>query len=207
MKKILILIFNILLLSNIFSQVVVKRTSLPVIKNSSLEYGFLSGKEFPFYSTFSKFDFEGEKIRVELYDDRDSLNLNKVNCSKTSINNNSEFSNPKMIFYVQEYIKDIFRNSKIEIDPDSKNKIEIHLESLDSRLFGFIYIKVHGISQIKIKYKIFSQTYCCDILDGDPHSPLRSNDFVTRKTAARYMVSAAIRENIEEFLTDFKRIK
>jgi len=41
------------------------------------------------------------------------------------------------------------------------------LEAIDSRLIGFGYIKIHGLCQIKVKYKGFNKTYCIDIKDHE----------------------------------------
>ncbi|MEO6453809.1 MAG: hypothetical protein ABIN97_07060 [Ginsengibacter sp.] len=59
---------------------------------------------------------------------------------------------------------------------------------------------------MKINFKNISKTYCIDITDKDKHSPIGGNAFVTRKTATRVITSAAIREVIEQFLSDFKAI-
>ncbi|HVU57086.1 MAG TPA: hypothetical protein VHD83_18620 [Puia sp.] len=49
-----------------------------------------------------------------------------------------------------------------------------------------------------------TKTYCADITDKDPHSPVSSHAFVTRATGTRIITSAAIREVIERFFLDLK---
>jgi hypothetical protein len=167
----------------------------------------LPGKKFPFYSTIDKYDFNNLDISVELRDDRFNLNLDFIKCSDIEISNMSEFNNLKGIYAVKDYIDTIFEKSNINVDSLSTHKLTISLEALDVRQIGFGRIKVHGLCQMKFKYKDFEQTYCIDIVDGDEHAPLGKNSFVTRKTASRYMLSASIREVIEQFLIDLKKIE
>jgi hypothetical protein len=88
------------------------------------------------------------------------------------------------------------------IDSTSTDLIEIRLEAIDSRLIGFGYVKIHGLCQMKVKYKGLNKTYCIDIKDGDENSPLGGNAFVTRKGGTRVMGSAAMREVLEQFISD-----
>jgi len=174
---------------------------------SNYEHGFLPGKKFPFYPTVDKYNFNNLSIRVELNDDRFFLNLNHIKCSEVDISNTSEYKDPKTIYKVKDYIDSIFSQSKIKIDSSSINRLQINLEALDARLIGFGSIRVHGLCQIIFKYKDFEQIYCIDIMDGDEHAPVGKNDFVTRRTATRLMLSAAVRESIEKFLIDLKKIE
>lgn len=173
-------------------------------KHFTLEQGFLPGKKFPIFSTIEDYDFQGLRLKVEIYDDREKLKLESIKCSDIRIKNKTEFSSPQTIFKIQQYVDTLFSQSKILIDSTSSEKIEIRLEALDSRLIGFGVIKVHGLCQMKIRYNDFEKVYCTDIVDGHEHSPLGAKAFVTRKTATRYMASASIRENIEQFLIDLK---
>ena len=168
------------------------------------EHGFLPGRKFPLYSITEKYDFNNERINVILFDDRDSLKLKKIECSDVEITNESEISSPQMIFKIREYIESLFSQSKIIIDSTSNKVLEIRLEAIDSRLIGIGSIKVHGLCQLKIKTDSFDKIYCTDIVDGDKNAPLKPTSFVTRKTASRFMTSAAIRETIEKILSDLK---
>jgi len=170
------------------------------------EQGYLPGAQFPIYSTINAFNFNGLTLRVELYDDRNNLKLKKIECSKVLLNNESEIASPQAIFKVEQYVKSIFQQASIVIDSTATDTLEIRLEALDARLLGFFYIKAHGLCQIRVKYKELNKVYCCDIVDGDEHSPLSASAFVTRKTASRYMGSASIRENIEQFLVDLEKV-
>jgi hypothetical protein len=184
------------------SQIITSMEKGPNNHSWTFEQGYLPGAKFPIYPTINPFNFHGLALRVELYDDRNILKINRINCSTVQLYNESELVSPQAIFKVEKYINSIFQQASITIDSTSTDKLEIRLEALDARLLGFVYIKAHGFCQIRVKYKELNKVYCCDIVDGDEHSPLSGNAFVTRKTASRYMASAAIRETIEQFLED-----
>jgi hypothetical protein len=199
--KLIILLFCIIILKSSYSQTIV--FPLP-IGQLVPEHGFLPGKKFQIFKTLDKYDFKGKKLKVEIYDDRTRLNIQKINCSEVILNNSSELASPQTIFKLKQYTDSIFHQSGIIIDSTSKDKVEIRLEAIDARLIGYGYIKCHGLCQIRFIYHNFNKVYCDDIVDGDKHSPIGSKSFVTRMTATRYMASASIRECIEGFLIDLK---
>ena len=166
------------------------------------EHGFLPGKKFPTYETVEKFDFNNKKIKIVLYDDRNTLNLTNIDCSKVGLTNSSEFNKEQGIVKVWEYLNKLANDSKLIIDKDATEEYEIRLMALDTRLIGFGSIDVHGMCQISVKHNGIEKIYCTDIQDGDKNSPLSKSSFVSRKTATRFMMSAAIRETIEKFLKD-----
>jgi hypothetical protein len=168
------------------------------------EHGFLPGKGFKFYPTINKYDFSGQKMRVELYDQRDSLKLVTIPCAEVEINNKSEFAGPNGALKVGEYFQNLFSQSGIVPDSSASDTLKVFLQALDARLIGFGSITAHGLCQMHMKFKNISKTYCADITDKDPHSPISQNAFVTRKTATRVIASAGIREVIEQFFVDLK---
>jgi len=168
------------------------------------EHGFLPGKKFPIYPTINKYNLQNKRLRIELYDDRDSLGLEKLSCSDVSFTRTSEFEGGGGVEKVSEYLDSLFRQNGAIPDLQSTDVLQVRLEGLDCRLIGFGKIKVHGLCQMKFTYHGKAAEYCIDITDGDDHAPLSSNAFVTRKTATRYMVSTAIREVIEQFLAGLK---
>ena len=171
------------------------------------EYGFLPGSKFPIYSTVNNFDFKNIKVRVNLIDDRENLNLTSIGCSEIEIRNNSEFKGKKGTVKVWQYLNELMLKSNIVIDSTANDILEVRLKVLDSRLIGFGQIEVHGICQMEFMYKDIIKDYCTDIEDGDENAPLTKSSFVTRKTASRYMTSAAIRETIEKFFDDLSNWK
>jgi hypothetical protein len=168
------------------------------------EHGFLPGKEFKFYPTVEKYDFGGRKIRVELYDDRDSLRLVQLECAKVEIDNQSEFVGARGAQAVQYYWAKLLPEADMVLDSTAADTVKVHLEALDSRMIGHFSIRAHGLCQMRIEHSGGIKTYCVDITDKDPHSPVSSHAFVTRLTATRIITSAAIREVIEQFFIDLK---
>ncbi len=205
MKQLILIIISTFIFSLGYSQVKIM-TPIESVRNKKIdyEYGYLPGKRFPYYKTIEKYDFNGQKIRVELYDYREIKGLQHIDCSTERIENLSEFAKENSILRVAQYIDKLFQESNIQIDTTVQNSIEIYLEALDSRLIGFGYIKIHGLCQIRVKYLDNDKIYCSDIMDGDKNSPLGKYAFVTRKTGLRKMGSASIREVIEQFLVDLK---
>ncbi|MGN7786850.1 hypothetical protein ACTJIJ_20120 [Niabella sp. 22666] len=164
------------------------------------EHGFLPGKKFPTYSLIGKYDFAGKKIKVTLFDDRASLQLKKINCSNEELTNQTEFTKDEGIAKVWLYINKLFQDANLIIDSSAAESLEVRLQALDCREIGFGKITVHGLSQISVMRNGTTTLYCTDLIDGDKTSPLRKSSFTTRKTAMRYMVSAAIRDTIEKIL-------
>lgn len=200
MKHLFFLSILVLQFNKSFSQVIF----IPTISYD--EHGFLPGKKFPIYNTIAKFNFNGKKVSVKLFDNRFLEKIDKIECSDLKLTNTSELANPQSIIKIKDYIEKIFADSNLNIDSTSVDKIEFRLEALDSRLYGVGYVKAHGLCQMKIKFNNFEKIYCTDIVDGDKNSPLSASAFVTRKTATRFMASASIRENIEKFLIDIREM-
>lgn len=168
------------------------------------EHGFLPGKKFQFYPTIDSFNFTSLKLRVELHDTRQQLNLTRVGCSDIEMTNTPEFKNPATIYKVQEYWERLLKKAGATLDTTSTDVVNINLEGIDARLIGFGSIRAHGLCQMTVTYRGVTKTYCIDITDEDRHSPVSSKALITRKTATRIIASAAIREVIEKFFVDLK---
>ncbi len=205
-KHSFLLVFSLFFLNVIKAQVII--FPIGIIGATIMpEHGFLPGKKFKYYSTIDKYNFNGLKIRIELYDERKNLLLTKIQCSETLLTNTSEFTSTNSIYKLGNYLDTLFKQAGVIIDTNSTDILKIKLEAIDARLIGFGYIRVHGLCQIKINYRNINKTYCIDITDADKNSPISPNAFVTRLTATRIMASAAMREVIEQFFADIKEIK
>jgi hypothetical protein len=168
------------------------------------EHGFLPGKKFKFYPAIGKYDLGGKRLRLELHDERDSLKLKQVDCSPVEMTNTSEFEGPFGTHVVENYIDSLFSPAGIVLDTTSTDVLKVNLEALDARLIGFGSITAHGLCKISTEWKGNTHHYCVDITDKDPHSPISSHAFVTRKTATRVITAAAIREILEKVITDLE---
>lgn len=202
-KRLFSTVLAFLLFSSLQGQVIVFLSS-GLIGAAMPEHGFLPGKKFQYYPTIDKYDFQDKKLRVELFDDRDSLRLNRVNCSNVLFTNSSEFVTPNYINKIRTYFDTLFTQSGIVIDSSSKDVLQVRFEAFDVRLIGFFSVRAHGLCQMKMNYRGKTKTYCIDITDADKNSPISPNAFVNRQTGTRIIASAAIREIIEQFLVDFK---
>ena len=168
------------------------------------EHGFLPGKQFRFYPAISKYDLHDLRLRVEVHDVRDSLHMKQLDCSPVELTNTSEFEGPYGARVVAAYIDTLFPPAHVLLDTMATDVLKVNLEALDVRLIGFGSITAHGLCKMSIDWKGHSHSYCVDITDKDPHSPISSHAFVTRKTGTRVIESAAIREAIERMLTDLE---
>ena len=207
MKKLLTLIAFSIFSVTIYGQIIVFPIPVGVISKAMPEHGFLPGTKFKLYPTIDKYDFSELKVRIELFDDRPLVKLNKTECSEMQFTNTSEFESPGTIYKVKEYLDTLLRQAGAVIDSTSTDTIQVRLEGIDTRLIGFGNVRVHGLCQMKIKYHGKTNTYCTDITDADKHSPISKNAFVTRLTATRILTSASIREVIEQFFMDLKTNK
>jgi len=202
-KKYILTIFILFIYSYINSQVIVVPTGL-ITASIVPEHGFLPGRKFKFYPTINTYNLAGKGFRIELLDERNVLKLKKVGCSEIEFTNTSEFSTPSAIEKVKEYIDTLFTKSGAIIDSLALDTLVIELEGLDVRLIGTGYARVHGLCQMRTRYKGISRTYCIDITDADENSPISSNSLVTRLTATRIMASVSIREIIEQIIADLQ---
>lgn len=168
------------------------------------EHGFLPGKKFKFYPAIGKYDLHGKKLRVELHDERDSLHLQRVDCSPMVLTNTSEFEGPYGVHVVENYFDTLFPPAGIVLDTTATDVLKVNLEALDARLVGFGSITAHGLCEMSVEWRGNRHEYCVDITDKDPHSPISSHAFVTRKTGTRVIASAAIRELLEKIMTDIE---
>ena len=205
MKIISILVF-ILLFNFLYLPAQVFYFPIGLIASATMpEHGFLPGRKFSYYPTVAKHDLKKLKVRVEVYDERDKLNLVKARCSDVEFTNTSEFESVECIYKLGKYADTLLYQSNAVLDLNTKDTLQIRLEGIDSRMIGFGYIRAHGICQINVKYHNLEQRYCIDITDADKNSPLSPNAFITRKTATRVMASAAMREVIEQMIVDLER--
>ena len=197
MSSILKKYFFLLFTSVLFKGVCFSQVGVPVP-----QYGFLPGVKLPFYPTVDKYDLNKKLFNLVFTDDRKSFS--KVFCSETPLTHNSEFEGDYGVTIVEKYFDTLIAGSNGVINASGKT-INVSLQVLCPRLVGFGYITVHGMCQIKIEYEGFKRTYCVDLKDGDPNSPLGKEDSATRKTAMRLMMSAGIREVVEKIISDFSK--
>ncbi len=209
MKKVLFCLLLSFALAGVHAQRIIITYGLTPTLGAAFmpEHGFLGGKKFKIYPAIGKHDLGGIKLRIELRDVRDSLKLPKLECSPVAFTNTSEFEGPNGTHAVAEYLDSLFTGANVLLDSTADDVVHVTLEGMDARLVGFGSITAHGLCKMSVQWKNFSHTYCVDITDKDPQSPISSHAFVTRKTGTRIIMSAGIREAIEEMLTDMQGVK
>lgn len=208
MKKALLCLLLFFVVASVEAQRIIIFFSLTPLMGATMpEHGFLGGKKFKIYPAIGKHDLGGIKLRIELRDVRDSLKLPKLECSPVAFTNTSEFEGPNGTHVVAEYLDSLFTGANAVLDSTADDVLHVTLEGMDARLVGFGSITAHGLCKMSVQWKNFSHTYCVDITDKDPQSPISSHAFVTRKTGTRIIMSAGIREAIEEMLTDMQAVK
>jgi hypothetical protein len=208
MKKVLLVLMLLSAVSIVEAQrIIIFFSMTPLIAGTMPEHGFLGGKKFKIYPAIGKHDLGGLRLRIELRDVRDSLKLSKLECSPVQFTNTSEFEGLNGTHVVAEYLDSLFTGANVVLDSTAADVLHVTLEGMDARLVGFGSITAHGLCKMSVQFKHFSHTYCVDITDKDPQSPISSHAFVTRKTGTRIIMSAGIREAIEEMLTDMQGLK
>lgn len=206
MKRLLPLLSLCALLTGAEAQhVIVSYGLVPDIAMAVMpEHGFLGGKAFKYYPLTRQYDLHGKKLRVELHDVRDSLKLKGVSCSMEELTRTSEFEGMQGTHVVEHYFDTLFPAANIVLDTTAADVLRVDLEAFDVRLIGFGNITAHGMCMVKVHWRGNVHDYCVDLTDKDPHSPVSSHAFVTRKTATRIIASAAIREILEKIITDLE---
>jgi hypothetical protein len=204
MKKALLCLLLFFFAASVEAQPIIIFFSTPLLGATMPEHGFLGGKKFKIYPAIGKHDLGGIKLRIELRDVRDSLKLSKLDCSPVAFTNTSEFEGPKGTYVVAEYMDSLFTAANAVLDSTAGDVLHVTLEGMDARLVGFGSITAHGLCKMSVQWKGISHTYCVDFTDKDPRSPISSHAFVTRKTGTRIIMSAGIRDVVEQMLTDME---
>ncbi len=157
----------------------------------------------PYYGPKTKIDLAGKAFNIVITDKRTLFS--KLDCSDCAPVHTTEFANDPGFVFFKDYLKKMLEAASASINPTSENTIEIELEALSPRIFGFAFRRVHGLTQFTVKSKVFTKRYCADIKDGDPESPLSMTSVATKNGAMRAMVSASTSKTIEIFLKDLEK--
>jgi hypothetical protein len=165
-------------------------------------------EKFPLYPTIKKYNFNQKELKIIFKDIRDSLNIQKVECSEIEIKNKSEFKSEIGGKVVKSYLDSLFVKSNIKINNENnENTVKIELKVLDGRVTGFMLPQVHSICQMTFKYKQLEKNYCIDLKDGDKNAPVGRTTMISSSKAITLMTCASIREIIELFLIDLNNYK
>jgi hypothetical protein len=170
---------------------------------SLIKYGFLPGSDYEIYGTNEKIDLNKLHINYTISDSRNSID--SIECSDVLLERDSELEGDLGLKLFSKYLTTLTDSCNGITDSSSNNIYIVELNAISPKLSGFGFVTVHGLVQFTVKSELITKTYCADIKDGDPDSPVGKYSFATRKTAMREMVSAACRKSIENFLLDVSR--
>lgn len=205
MKKIILVFLLTFKVSSMFSQgLIVALASGP---SAYIPKTKVLG-EFPLYPTINKYDFKGKEINIQFKDLRDSLKIEKTECSDIIIENKTKFNTDLGSKLVKSYLDSLFVKSNLQLAENINSEIVlVSLNVLDSKKSGFLIPKVHGICQMNFTYKNLNKTYCIDLKDGDNNAPVGRMTVISIKRAKELLICSSIREVIEQFLKDLENYK
>lgn len=167
-------------------------------------YGFLPGTDYKYFNPLQKIDLKGKEFNIEIIDARGKIK--KVECFKDDeIDRDTELEGDLGLNYFRNYLITMIENNNGKINAKSENKIVVKLEGLSYLMYGFVFIRAHGLVQFEVSAPGLEKKYCSDMTDADDDSPLSQFSAVTRKTASRIMVSGSTRRALEFFLVDLQK--
>ena len=187
---------------------VVGRLLLPVFLSATLccmvaGPAFCDAEDAPYYAPKSKINLGGKSVQFMFTDRRGEHT--RLECADAERATGTEFDDKDGFDFFKNYVNRMAKESSAGVDGPSGDVIQVELEVLSPRIFGFVFGRVHGLTQFTIKSKMLTKRYCADMKDGDPDSPLKLTSVGTRKSAMRMMVSGSTSKTVEAFLTDLSK--
>jgi hypothetical protein len=187
---------------------VVGRLLLSVFLSAALCYvtsgaAFCDAEDAPYYAPKSKIDLAGKPVQF-VFTDRRSEHT-RLECADAAKADGTEFDDKDGFDFFKNYVMRMAKESSAKVDAPSDNVIQIELEVLSPRIFGFVFSRVHGLTQFTVKSKSLNKRYCADMKDGDSDSPASLTSFGTRKGAMRMMVSGSTSKTVAAFLNDLSK--
>jgi hypothetical protein len=169
---------------------------------SVLYYGWLPGSDYQYYKPQTAKDLKGKKYCLMVTDSRQGIG--KIQCSEIEIDRNSELEGNTGYDYFRNYCRAMLEFNNAIVDSVSNDTIRVLLKGLSAAMFGFGYIKVHGLVEFEVIHNGVRKNYCSDMVDGDPDSPLGEMSWDTRQGAFRKMVSGSTRRALEQFVAEMQ---
>ncbi|HEY3276341.1 MAG TPA: hypothetical protein VGJ94_06950 [Syntrophorhabdaceae bacterium] len=157
----------------------------------------------PYYAPKKPIDLGGRSVQFVFTDLRGEYT--QLACSDAAPAGGTEFDDKDGFDFFKNYLLRMAKESSASIEHSSDNVIQVQLEVLSPRIFGFLFLRVHGLTQFSVKSKSLNNRYCSDMKDGDPDSPLSLTSVGTRKSAMRTMVSGSTTKTVEAFLADLSK--
>jgi hypothetical protein len=159
--------------------------------SSVFYYGYLPGSNYQYYKPNQAINLKSKKYCLIVSDLRQGIN--KIKCSDIDLDRGSELEGNTGFDYFKNYCRALLEFNNAIVDSSSNDTIKIQLKALSAAMFGFGYIKVHGLIEFESIHNGITKNYCSDMVDGDPDSPLGAMSWDTRQGAFRKMVSGSTR--------------
>lgn len=170
---------------------------------STLQYGYLPGGDYQYYSPMNPVDLQGVKYRIEVVDNRRGFN---ISCVDFRIDRNTELEGVTGYDFFNSYVRAMIEANNGVVDPNSENILSVELTGLSAQYFGFGFVRVYGLVEFNATNDNFKKQYCSAMLDGDEDAPLGKYSVATRKGALRKIVSGSTRRALEELVHDLQTI-
>lgn len=169
------------------------------------KYGFLPAKTYPYYPLPDSVNLKQDKLYLSITDGRDKFTTS--NCSDIVAERDFELEGEYGIRFLTAYLSFLVNGNSLTQVSDPIDTVHIEVEVLSPKITGFLFITVHGMVQYTVKCQYFTKTYCSDLKDGDPESPLGTFSVDTRLGSSRKMISASVLKVTSEFITDYSRYR
>ena len=152
----------------------------------------------PVYGFVRYHTLNDKSVNLVFQDERKSFD--KLFCSEIRVNHHTEFEGRVGMALVTKYFDTLIHNANGNVI-DTGPPITVSLQVLSAKL----KMRTYGLCQIQIRYAGFERTYCVDLADDNPNSPLDESINYTAQSVIRIMVSAAVREVVEKVISDFAK--
>jgi hypothetical protein len=170
---------------------------------STLQYGYLPGGDYKYYSPISPVNLNGVKYRLEVVDNRKGFN---ISCVNFRIDRNTELEGATGYNFFSTYVRAMIEANKGIIDPISDNILRVELTGLSAQFYGYGFYRIYGLVEFNVSIGEFQKNYCSAMMDGDKDAPLGKYSVATRKDALRKIVSGSARRTLENLMHDLKKI-
>lgn len=145
-------------------------SSFALSETNPIYYGFLPGTDYKYFKPLQKIDLKGKEFNVEIEDARGSIK--KLECFEYEIDRDTELEGELGLNYFSNYLKTMIEYCNGKVNPQSTNKISVKLQGISFMLYGFVFVRVHGLAQFEVSSAGTTKIYCANMSDADNDSPL-----------------------------------
>lgn len=185
----------------VLASLVILTSCAPV--GNTLQYGFLPGSDYQYYSPLTPVDLHGKKYKLVITDERQGTT---IQCTSMALPRDTELEGATGLDYFSNYLHAMIVGNNGVVDQNAEKTINVKLTGLSGEIRAVLYGHVYGLVQFDVTSGGLKKTYCSSMGDGDKDSPLGSFSADTRKGAFRKMVSGSTRKALEDFMHDLAQM-